>query len=189
MSKEVSVGNMVDKLNEQYERYNPSNYLFKLSYQQQGKDKEAISELKKVDGKLRDAIYTLCRDLLRFCKGNVALQSDFILTLLENEYALLIDKLEEEPSIVAKGIFKEWNISWLVSSLKESELMWDEDYANKYNLPINKELKNKINNLREDYFCTDEIIEYFKDDDYDELDDDDDFDDDDDDSDDDEYED
>lgn len=171
MSREVSVGNMVEKLNEQYERYNPSYYLFRLSSQQQGKDKKTIDSIRKVDDKLREAIYNLCRDLLRFCKGNVTLQSDFILDLLENEYTTLIDKLQEESCIIAKGIFKEWNISWLVTSLKDADLMWDEDYAYKYSFPISKELKNKINNLREVYFCTDEIIEYFTDDDYDELDD------------------
>lgn len=168
MSKEVSVGNMVEKLNEQYERYNPSYYLFRLSSLNQGNDSKTIAKIKKVDGKLKDSIYTLCRDLLRFHKGNVVLQSDYILNLLNEEYAPLINELKDEQCLVAKGIYKEWNIAWLVSSLKDSELMWDEDYANKYNLPINKELKNKINNLRENYFCSDEILEYFQEDDYEE---------------------
>lgn len=176
MASEVSVGNVVEKLMEQYSYYNPSKYLFFLTDKQKEKDSTLISKIKNVDIALSSLLNKLYRNLLLFRKGNVQLEAIHILDFLKNEYAPLIYSLEGDNSKYAQLLFDNWKIEWMVNQLKDAELLlYDEDFAEQHYLPITKEIKNKVKEMREFMFTEEELLMLFGESYFDDTDEDDDY--------------
>lgn len=176
MASEVSVGNVVEKLMEQYSYYNPSKYLFFLPDKQKEKDSTLISKIKNVDIALSRLLNELYRNLLLFRKGNVQLEAIHILDFLKNEYAPLIHSLEGDNSKYAQLLFDNWKIEWMINQLKDAELLlYDEDFAEQHYLPITKEIKNKVKEMREFMFTEEELLMLFGESYFDDADEDDDY--------------
>ena len=163
MEKEIAIGNTVERLQEQYSCFNPSKFLSTLSLNQRGEDSNIISKINSVDKKLSYQITTLCKDLLLLRKGNVVLDIQNLLSLLNSDYNTLINSLQTEETEFAKVLFNEWKLEWMFRYIKDATLLEDETFFEKYRLDIDEEIENKVKDMRLQYFTEEELMEIFGD--------------------------
>ena len=161
--KEVSIGSVVEDIERIYSCYNPSYYLQRSFKEDSSEDKKTISMIYSVDTKLRNNITELCRSLLILRKGNVVLQSLNILTLLNEEYAPLINSLKSKKTEYAKTLYFNWKLEWLLNYLNGAELLEDDVFAHKYHIELTEEIENKVKDMRNQYFTEEELVEIFGD--------------------------
>lgn len=160
MGKEVAVGNTVNLLEEHYSCYNPYVYLEHIPYNKYGKDGKIIAKIKGVDVKLKSKLFTLYRDLLILRKGNVYIDIEDLLRILQ-EYRTLVFSLEEKYTYQAKVLFDDWKLEWMLKYIKDSDLLEDEEFMIKNHLTLTKEIKNMVNSMRQIYFTEDELLQIF----------------------------
>ena len=151
MAKEISVGNTVDFLMEQYSRYTPCLYLKSLSLNQAGKDERKIQKLQSIDNRLSNILDNLCVSLLSFDSGSVSDRCKEALDLLVDEYKKSVDSLNGEFTQRAKSLYKDWNLKWMLEYIKESDMEYDEEYAREHRLDCSQEVASKIRDLRDSY--------------------------------------
>lgn len=165
--KEVSIGNAVEQIERIYSCYNPSYYLQRVVKEDSNddlkEDAKTISMIYSVDTKLHNNINELCRSLLILRKGNVVLQAINILTLLNEEYAPLINSLKSKETEYAKTLYFNWKLEWLLNYLNGADLLEDDVFAYKYHIELTEEIENKVKDMRWEYFTEEELMEIFGD--------------------------
>ena len=159
MSKEVSIGNTIQRLEECYNIFNPVNILRHLQLGANKKDIEVINKLVLLDSRLAKKLFDLYRDILRYRKGNIVLDAEGILELLQTEFAPLINSLSSEQTQIAKSQYNNWQLEWMLIYLKDATLLDDEVFAVMYHLPVTEETTTIVKDLREEYFTDEEILE------------------------------
>lgn len=171
MVKEIAVGSTVEKISDHFSRYNPYHYLERHSYNLTCDDQHIVSKIKGINTKVDSELNKLYRDMLRFRKGNVTLLAGDIIRIIQEEYKPLVYALKSDKALLAKSLFDEWGLEWMLNYLQYSNLCEDEIFAEINYIPVTKEIKNKLRDMRIYYFDESEIIEEwgedYLDDDYD----------------------
>jgi len=163
MEKEIAIGNTVERLQEQYACFNPSTYLQHLPFNKREKEKKVIANITAVDTKLRNKLVTLYRDLLCFRNGNIVLDIQDILSILQNDYKSLIVSLQSKETEYTKVLFSDWKLEWMLNYIKGSTILEDLDFFEKYRLDIDEEIENKVKDMRLEYFTEEELMQIFGD--------------------------
>lgn len=171
MVKEISVGTTVEKISDHFLRYNPYHFLDTQFYSLDRNDQCIVNRLKNINTKVGSELNKLYRDMLRFRKGNVTLLAGGIIRIIQEEYKPLVYALKSDKALLAKSLFDEWGLEWMLNYLQYSNLCEDDLFAEINYIPLTKEIKNKLRDMRIYYFDESEIIEEwgedYIDDDYD----------------------
>lgn len=168
MSKQISVGNVVESLNRHFTCYSPVNYFKKYSLNQRDSDCKVIAQLEEANNKIGKSLVKLYRDMLFYCDNKATIHIEKILSFLKNTFEPLIHKLSDPQFNVVKEMYKEWKLEWMLNYIKGSEFLSDREFAERNNIDVCKKEINPsaitlMNRLRNYYFSSDELCTMYKD--------------------------
>lgn len=155
MNKQISVGNCVVALNRSLHTFNPFGYFKKVN--DRGKDD-------KISNDLEIAYYNLCNDVEILFKHILLYRNDYVShkcdqILKQIEYMKeLIDSLQEDCFQIVKDTFNYWSFIWMISYIKDAEILSEKQFAESNHLPVRKKMGKLRNRLIEEYFTESEIM-------------------------------